>query len=478
MESNFRNRDFEQYVKQNADQYRMFPSEKVWKGIHGTLHTRRKWYGLGLALLLLSTVTAVTWVMVSYPVSDNKRITGVIPVQKPSATESATTQEVVDTKNIPFSIKEVIPATARRNQPAGNFTTSATNNDILLDGAIDAPGFLADAEAHNQKAQLHTVVTAPRIGTASHNIIPTPGPLTGKEEVATINDNPFMENNADAKNTAPAPSLTRANDEDFYSQTIESVTNEYKRKPRKMLDIQLYLTPTISYRKLAVNKSMDITAPNAIPSGNMATALSNMQDVNNFVTHKPDMGLQVGLQGGYAITKNIRARAGVQFNINRYDIKASLNNMVAAPYDLNAPGGNIEPMRIGTYLRNYNGSKSDWLKNYYFSVSMPIGVEMTLFGTDKASVGIAGTVQPTYIIKDRAYMISTDYKSYATIPWLTRKVNVSTGFEAFVNYVSGVTRWQIGPQVRYQILSSFHNKYPVKENLFDFGVKIGVSLNQ
>jgi len=54
MESNF-NKDFEQFVKQNADQYRMFPSEKVWKGINNKLHARRQWYGWGLVLLLLTT---------------------------------------------------------------------------------------------------------------------------------------------------------------------------------------------------------------------------------------------------------------------------------------------------------------------------------------------------------------------------------------------------------------------------------------
>jgi hypothetical protein len=92
-------------------------------------------------------------------------------------------------------------------------------------------------------------------------------------------------------------------------------------------------------------------------------------------------------------------------------------------------------------------------------------------------VGIAGTIQPTYVVRDRAYLISTDYKNYAKVPWLVRRVNMSTGFEAYVNYGKGKTRWQVGPQVRYQLLSSFHNKYPVKEYLFDFGLKLGVTLN-
>ena len=64
MNQNFENRDFEHFLKQNADQYKMFPSEKVWKGINNTLHTRRRWYGIGLALLLLTTA-AVTGIMLS-----------------------------------------------------------------------------------------------------------------------------------------------------------------------------------------------------------------------------------------------------------------------------------------------------------------------------------------------------------------------------------------------------------------------------
>src|SRR6185436_460153 len=65
MESNFSNRDFEQVIKQNADQYRMFPSEKVWSGINSVLHTRRKWYGLWLGVFLLLSGGTVTWVMTS-----------------------------------------------------------------------------------------------------------------------------------------------------------------------------------------------------------------------------------------------------------------------------------------------------------------------------------------------------------------------------------------------------------------------------
>jgi hypothetical protein len=76
MERNFNN-EFERFLKENADQYRMYPSAKVWKGVYNALHTRRKWYGLGIVLLLLtgSLVTVlVTHSPKETPISANKPV--------------------------------------------------------------------------------------------------------------------------------------------------------------------------------------------------------------------------------------------------------------------------------------------------------------------------------------------------------------------------------------------------------------------
>src|SRR5690349_3026002 len=74
MENNYNNKDFKHFLKQSADQYRMFPSEKVWNNIHNTLHTRRRWYGIGLTLLLLTT-GIVTWVMLLSPAGNKLSLT-------------------------------------------------------------------------------------------------------------------------------------------------------------------------------------------------------------------------------------------------------------------------------------------------------------------------------------------------------------------------------------------------------------------
>src|SRR6185503_2717037 len=60
MERQFNNGDFEKQLRDNANQYRMYPSEKVWKGIHSALHTRRRWYGITAAIMFLITGSIVS----------------------------------------------------------------------------------------------------------------------------------------------------------------------------------------------------------------------------------------------------------------------------------------------------------------------------------------------------------------------------------------------------------------------------------
>ncbi|HJS54293.1 MAG TPA: hypothetical protein VJ765_07110, partial [Chitinophagaceae bacterium] len=60
MERQFNNGDFEKLLRDNANQYRMYPSDRVWKGIHSALHTRRRWYGLTAAIMFLITGSVVS----------------------------------------------------------------------------------------------------------------------------------------------------------------------------------------------------------------------------------------------------------------------------------------------------------------------------------------------------------------------------------------------------------------------------------
>ena len=55
MERTFYNDDdFEELIRQKTDQYKMYPSEKAWKGIYNSLHTKRRRFIAGMSVLILS----------------------------------------------------------------------------------------------------------------------------------------------------------------------------------------------------------------------------------------------------------------------------------------------------------------------------------------------------------------------------------------------------------------------------------------
>ena len=234
--------------------------------------------------------------------------------------------------------------------------------------------------------------------------------------------------------------------------SIESVLNSYKSKTKK-LAWQFYFAPTLSYRNLNDNK------------------------VNDIVPHKPAFGFELGTAAKYSLSKNTKLRAGLQFNVNRYEIKTWDSYTQFATIRL-VDGNKVDYVTKITNYNNVSGYQTNWLQNFFLQVSTPVGVEVKLSGDEKVQFGMASTIQPTYLLGDKAYLISADYRNYMEEPNLVRRWNVNTSLETFVGYSTGHLNWQVGPQVRYQILSSYLKKYPIKEHLFDFGFKIGISANK
>lgn len=465
MKSNFGNRDFENFIRHNADQYRMYPSEEAWKNIHNTLHTRKKWYGAGLAFLLLLTAGAVTWVMIANPASEKKQ-------------QTVVTNNVAKNKNIASS---VVPEVSKNNVvdkpgriPGFIMKSDAVSSNDIATIPQELPLF-NDIKTNPEEPSITGVTPVLK----NHNPEQPFSDLNARINDALLEKVKIMMTRDDIISPSPAKTIDEVNAQEekitasvettSYPLTIESVTNTYRSgyNGKKIL-WQFFITPTISYRQLSANDNS--TFRNAL-----GIAPNGSRNVNSAVTHRPDLGFQIGVGAGYPLTKSLKLRGGLQFNVNRYDIKASAYNPEIATISLNDASGSS--ISAWTNYRTYGGYRTNWLKNFYFSVSAPIGIELQLAKGKKMNWGIAGTLQPTYILKDKAYLISTDYKNYAKVPWLVRRVNFSTGVETFIGF-GEKTKWQVGPQVRYQVLSSFNNEYPVKEHLFDFGLKVGVFLNQ
>jgi len=439
MERNFYNEDFERFLKRSAEDYRMHPAEKVWQAVHRSLHVKRKWYRLGVFFLLLAG--GITGSIYN-PFNKNLSKQNIEPTAQPAGKNMA----------VPDFRHSDNTATATLNGSTASVAASIPESDSR--SLRPEPGTLAGSNVQDEHIDI------PGFPGGTYNQLTTERnrELTGAALL------PY------AKSNAAMPSLRLENDNAVSTAPIPGLIERPSR-----FSLQFYFTPNVSYRKLSNNKSYYAnTNPFATPYPYL-----NTSNVDQAVTHKPDIGLEFGVAGRYDISKNLRVRAGLQFNMSRYDIRAFHNTPEVATIALRS-GNRVDSFNTVSAYRNLDGNKrTSWLQNMYFQVSAPVGVEMVLGGSkDKIEYGIAGTIQPTYMISDRAYMLSSDYKNYAEVPWLIRRWNANTSIETFVGYSTGTLRWHIGPQVRYQLLSSFVDEYPVKENLFNVGLKVGVSLDK
>ncbi len=101
-------------------------------------------------------------------------------------------------------------------------------------------------------------------------------------------------------------------------------------------------------------------------------------------------------------------------------------------------------------------------------------MEYQVGGNDRVKFSLAATFQPVLAITNRSYILSTDNKNYLTNPAMARNWNMATNFGAFMSVNSKRINWQLGPQVNYQLHSSFTDVYPVKEHYINYGIKLAL----
>ena len=424
MERNFTNENFERFLRQNADSLRMRPTEKVWKEISAHLTRSRRRFTIILSVLLLITSgLAYEWF----------------------------TPKVIK-HNISNS-KQTIQNVAFNNEPANT--------------SINSQRSISNIRSVQKSEQSYSAFFQKQLATLKPEVVHHVSDAMPVQEFVA---EPVDSYPTDETNTSDV--ALHSNNRNVTPLSIESVVNSFKGQQKKKINWQIYFTPTVSYRKLSENKSFSTSSFTSL------STFPQFNNINSVVTHKPDFGFEVGLTGKYSLSANLKLKAGFQFNVNRYDIKVFNAANQLATIRLNSRYATPDSTNAITTYSNLSGYHTDWLQNFYFQISAPVGLEFKVRGDDKMQFGIATTLQPTYLLGDRIYLISTDYKNYAQVPWLVRRWNINSSVETFVSYSTGHLKWQVGPQFRYQLLSSFIDKYPVKENLYNFGLKVGISLNQ
>jgi hypothetical protein len=482
MERSFYNDDFEELLKEKADQYKMYPSDKVWNGIQNSLHSKRKWYWIGFALLL----SGVSYYAIEALIAPSKTPsnTGI------NVATSYAEKEAKKLSSKPKTSALVIPLPLSPNKIADRNESGSTINAPFY-GVISIDKSYAHIDPSASVKVIH-MVEVPQIMLDQKSSMASKQyselPLVSSPLMSPANPSPAVSNAGseflvsvpDANNTVPGqqvrfPVENTPAEEDIrkINWLVEYALSELVVPKTKRISWQLAFSPTVNYRKLTTSKNPG----RQYFVKNIPFAMNVSGDIDNLVNHKPAIGFELGSHMLYAADKNFTLKLGIQFNYSRYAIEAfSATTTDVATIALQSSSHlRRDSLTSFSNISNFGGNSVKDLQNQYFQLSAPIGLELRLIGKKRLQLHIAGTIQPTYLINRNTYLITTDYKNYTHEPSLVRRWNMNTSAEAFISYKTGGIRWQLGPQFRYQILSSYSKEYPIKENLMEYGVKIGVS---
>ena len=420
--------EFEDFLKERSDQYLIYPSDQVWNNVEEKLHAGRTWVYVSLLFL----VVFISGGLVMMNVEDQKEIpakTGQIayqfiendPIEKIYKKLQGITVAGESTKTFDHHLFK------HNNTPIGIRESAIIDDTVILFEEFK-----------------------------------------GEEQVEI----PLSVLNLTSGNPKNLKSTVKPEKKNLISTTLETVLAKAKAIS-KNVTWQIYATPTVSYRKLtgfASNANFQYLQPSFSTNSVFAS------DVNDAVRHKPGIGFEIGTAMLYPLSRKLSFISGLQINYNHYQISAFKGVPEIATYGVNNVGfGGRVPINTLSYYRNADGYRSAKLRNEHYMVSIPIGLDYKVLGGKKMHLSIASTIQPTYVFANYSYLISTNLKNYAKEPSLNRRWNINSSIEASLHVKTGDFNWSFSPQYRYQLISSFKNKYPIKENLLDLGLKIGVT---
>jgi hypothetical protein len=507
MENKFYTDNFEQLLRETTDEFRMYPSKRVWHSLYNDLHPGRKWPS-GAVLLLL--ITSIMYIGVSNTnegdgSNDNlythSRSANPALSNKPNSSKTAA---LLAAKNVlAVDDKTGIAAVSPAN-PGNAFDLSFADN---IRPYSERPSIGTLPGKRNTRAGTNSNSTAPDVLTqkafsqnsienifatsAMAKITVTDGALAITETVSTetfavAEQEDLFSNTVAMKAITPTPVVTLVK-EAPHKNNIDKITPEQRawmedfafhnkkpgRKWKNRVAYQFYVTPAVGYRSFEKNTNYSSPAAASLITDPQARAMDNS------LNHSEALNLEAGGNILFNFSKRIRLKAGLQLNYTNYHIDAyQLNHPSSTTLMLNDIGGFPVLEARQTSLANTPGLSSKNLNNNSYQLSIPLGAEVRLAGKNKLKWYAGATVQPTYVAAGNSYLISSDLKNYVVGNEFRRKFNLNGGFETYVSYkLKNGLILNAGPQFRYQFLSTYSKQYSYDEKLYNLGIKLGVTTN-
>ena len=262
--------ELEDFLKERADQYLMYPSDHVWDSIQKRLYPNKSWIYFSLILLLVGISSSLVFM------------------------------NVTEQKEVP----------AKTGQIAYQFIP----HDIIKDRYKE----LHSITVSSNTLRVSSARNVNKITSALSELNPS-----GQEQNLNLENFAFREKvlipesilNLSRLNTQKPFSTGKVERKNFIASTLDLMIAKAKIIGKKAV-WQYYLTPTVSYRKLTGQAS------NTSYQYNSSTYNTNSlfaKDVNDAVRHRPGIGLEVGTAMLYPLTKKLSFKTGFQMKNKRIE---------------------------------------------------------------------------------------------------------------------------------------------------------------
>ena len=536
---------FEDFIQQQSDDFRMYPSKRVWHSVYNNLHPGRKWPSISMCIVLLSTLFLVGYLntrdthgtFARHQLTNNSLITNstfadnsFVVLLNESFLSTLNLNRITD--NLVSQNKVAVPSIYLANPSFSKSKTSIpvlainrNNRSNILDdenqSAISSKSTFANryhtsnstisstAASVNIAATIDDAVSSldkptEALNKATFAIIMSEKNITDKEE--NLNEGEKLspvihrrlsnENNitltampveATAKNSISETSLTKIAigtggtspvNKTSFNQGEKSWIENYAlynkpvaKKWKGRVETQLYITPSVVYRQLHDNAADKNRSSNSIYSS------INNTDVNKSVNQAPSLGVEMGFIWVYQLPKGVKLKGGFQLNYTRFAIHAFDNHHpTATALSMNSSTNDLlyEVFRSTPYS-NRLGLDAVKLHNQTVQVSIPMGMDVKLAGNDNVEWYAGATIQPTYVLSGKSYLLSSDGRNYVKENSMLNRFNMNAGFETYLSFKKDGYTLQVGPQLRTQLFSTNSKMFTIEERLQGYGLKIGIS---
>ncbi len=390
MDRDFHTDDFERLLREKSDEFRMYPSKRIWHSIYNNIHPGHKWPSVAMCITLISALLLVgylntrnssTYSRVNKIENNNQSadLSQINSTQFGSPTISANIFSYADplAKNssgtvtsfkISRSIRNTTPSKSTLNSPLARFqrtldiptTLSVTNivssDDIITikpkdKNAIDELflinipfAYKGDINTELQKDLKTTPLTYLEEVKLSNQSATTVMETTGLQFVdqAVVMD--FNSYPIEAFNNPEASSKATIQIEKVLSKVDKLKHNTNKNviantDDKNWVDnYALYNRPApkkwankLDWQIYGTPSVVYRTLNNTVAFGSTLNATpfaisSSNQSINSSVIQTPSLGFELGTGLKYLILKNVRIKGGIQFAFTRYNAHAFGNS--------------------------------------------------------------------------------------------------------------------------------------------------------